>query len=92
MARDRSTATPPVQAGDPAAEQAARRVRDAERELAAARDAAATRLPDGGYVIATEALYVPGGARAHRRGDRVPSGNVARNGWHGKVRPPGDGE
>lgn len=75
------------------AEQKARqRVRDAQTALNAARQAAAGHLPGGGYVIATEPLYVAGGARAHNPGDRVPVGNVDRNGWPGKVRPPDAGE
>lgn len=72
-------------------EAALQRVRAAQQELAAARTQAAVQLP-GGYVIATERLYVEGGARAHNAGDRVPVGNVERNGWQDKVRPPADGE
>ncbi|MFG3709213.1 hypothetical protein ACGF7U_31405 [Micromonospora sp. NPDC047670] len=73
-------------------DQAQRRVVDAQAALDAARAAAAAQLPGAGYVIATEALYLAGGARAHLPGDRVPVGNVARNGWEHGVRPPGDGE
>jgi hypothetical protein len=57
----------------------------------AVRRVAAT-LPDGGYVIATAVLRVPGGAVAHRPGDRVPTGNITPNGWQDLVRPPADGE
>jgi hypothetical protein len=87
--------TQPVDApasGDSDDDQVARRVADAEAELAAARAQAAARLPGGGYVIATTALYVHGGARAHNAGDRVPVGNVVPNGWEILVRPPNDGE
>jgi hypothetical protein len=71
---------------------ARQRVLDAEAALALAREQAGARLPGGGYVIATERLYVPGGARAHNPGDRVPVGNVEANGWQAQVRPPADGE
>ncbi|AYF31106.1 hypothetical protein CSH63_27435 [Micromonospora tulbaghiae] len=79
---------------EPAADESdvLRRVADAQAALDAAREAAAARLPGAGYVIATEALYVAGGARAHRPGDRVPVGNVVPNGWEHQVRPPADGE
>ncbi|MFI6162242.1 hypothetical protein ACIA59_20150 [Micromonospora haikouensis] len=73
-------------------DQAQRRVVDAQAALDAARAAAAAQLPGAGYVIATEALYLAGGARAHRPGGRVPVGNVEPNGWHGLVRPPEPGE
>jgi hypothetical protein len=46
----------------------------------------------GGYAIALANLRVPGGARAHRPGDRVPAGNIERNGWQELVRAPLDGE
>lgn len=72
--------------------EAADRVRAAQAELDAAREAAAAGLPGGGYVIATAALHVAGGARAHLPGDRVPVGNVTRNGWEHLVRPAGPGE
>ncbi|MEV0805732.1 hypothetical protein [Micromonospora sp. NPDC050200] len=84
-----TTQTPPP--GDEH-DQAAQRVVDAQAALEAARAAAAAQLPGAAHVIATEALYVPGGARAHLPGDRVPVGNVARNGWEHGVRPPRDGE
>lgn len=48
--------------------------------------------PEYPYVIATERLYVYGGARAHNPGDRVPAGNVERNGWADLVREPLPGE
>lgn len=74
------------------AEQARQRIRDAEEQLERARGDAAAQLPGGGYMIATERLFVAGGARAHNAGDRVPVGNVERNGWQGQVREPVDGE
>jgi hypothetical protein len=49
-------------------------------------------LPAAGYVIATARLHTAGGARAHNPGDRVPVGNVDRNGWQDLVRPPAPGE
>ncbi|MGC5664928.1 hypothetical protein ACN261_31560 [Micromonospora sp. WMMD723] len=83
----------PGQAGDvDGHDQAAQRVVDAQAALDAAREDAAARLPGAGYVIATQALHVAGGARAHLAGDRVPVGNVVRNGWEHLVRSPVDDE
>ncbi|MEV6798540.1 hypothetical protein AB0M91_09350 [Micromonospora rifamycinica] len=84
------------QATEPAAEgddvDQAHGLADAQAALDAARADVVALLPAAGYVIATTSLYVAGGARAHLPGDRVPAGNVVRNGWENAVRLAEPGE